>query len=210
VEEIPGQAGQNPILTSAAIVKARSRFSICLFARAISNRFPVGLLYQRPLPGFQGRAVLAFAFCRKSLQHSIARLAGGAGDLPSLRLVDRSEAGTLEAGRRLRVVTDPPRDLYGGLRLASVKSGLDNASIATSKSNLASPDANTPTRRHASPAGGPPVDVPFGSSNTFRSLLFAVCSSTINKAIEYILLNPIDHWFLVRTIPDSLNYQGDR
>src|SRR5271165_1245045 len=56
----------------------------------------------------------------------------------------------------------------------------------------------------------PPVDVPFGTSNTFRSLLFAVCSSTINKAIEYIILRSLDHWFLVRTIPDSLNYQGNR
>ena len=43
---------------------------------------------------------------------------------------------------------------------------------------------------------GPPVDIPFGTSNAFRSLLFAVCSSTINKAIEYIILRPLDHWFL--------------
>jgi hypothetical protein len=56
----------------------------------------------------------------------------------------------------------------------------------------------------------PPVDVPIGTSNIFRSLLFAFCSSTINKAIEYIILKPLDHWFLVRTIPDSLNYQGNR
>ena len=32
--------------------------------------------------------------------------------------------GTLEAGRRLRIVTDPLRDLYGGLRLASLKGKL--------------------------------------------------------------------------------------
>jgi len=62
VEEIPSQAGQNPILTSAAIVKARSRFSraICLFCscyiqsiRARLERGAFGarqLMYQLALP----------------------------------------------------------------------------------------------------------------------------------------------------------------
>jgi hypothetical protein len=52
-----------------------------------------------------------------------------------------------------------------------------------------------------------------GSSKTYRSLLLAVSSSTINKLSEYIIfkLPPFcDHRVFVRMLPESLNCQRDQ
>jgi hypothetical protein len=119
--------------------------------------------------------------------------------------------GTLEAGRRLRLLLTLHAISMAGYawllsRAGRIYESSDAVLMRVKKPIDSRPFGNRCVR-------SPPVDVPIGTSNTsntFRSLLFAVCSSTINKAIEYIILKPLDHWFLVRTIPDSLNYQGNR
>ena len=133
MEEIPGQAGQNPILTSAAIVKARSRFSICLFCSCVSS---AAALWKQVV-GYG----LLLTLCAIS-PAGYAWLLSRAG-----RIYESSDAV-----------------------LMRVKKPIDSR-----------PFGNRCIR-------SPPVDVPIGTSNTFRSLLFAFCSSTINKAIEYIIL----------------------
>jgi hypothetical protein len=59
----------------------------------------------------------------------------------------------------------------------------------------------------------PLVGVPSGTSKTYRSLLLAVSSSTINKPSEYMILNfpPFcDHRVFVKTLQNSLNCQRDQ
>jgi hypothetical protein len=59
-----------------------------------------------------------------------------------------------------------------------------------------------PVPCHVLPGSEPDPADAFGTSNIFRSLLLAVRSSTINKAIEYIILKSLipDHWFLANRI----------
>ena len=57
----------------------------------------------------------------------------------------------------------------------------------------------------------PLVSLLSGTSNTYRSLLLALSSSTIKKLIEYIVLLPFcDHRFFVKTLIHSLNRQRDQ
>ena len=59
----------------------------------------------------------------------------------------------------------------------------------------------------------PLVGVPSGTSKTYRSLLLAVSSSTINNPSEYIILRiPLffDHRVFVKTLQNSLNCQRDQ
>jgi len=59
----------------------------------------------------------------------------------------------------------------------------------------------------------PLVGVPSGTSKTYRSLLLAVSSSTINNPSEYIILkSPLfcDHRVFVNTLQNSLNCQRDQ
>ena len=59
----------------------------------------------------------------------------------------------------------------------------------------------------------PLVGVPSGTSKTYRSLLLAVSSSTINNPSEYMTLkSPLfcDHRVFVKTLQNSLNCQRDQ
>ena len=59
----------------------------------------------------------------------------------------------------------------------------------------------------------PLVGIPSGTSKTYRSLILAVSSSTINNPSEYIILNIslfFDHRVFVKTLQNSLNCQRDQ
>ena len=58
----------------------------------------------------------------------------------------------------------------------------------------------------------PLVGLASGTSKTYRSLLLAISSSTINKLSEYIILNfPFcDHGVFVRMLPEILSCQRDQ
>lgn len=120
MEEIPGQAGQNPILTIDTRDHRQSQVPVF-------NLLVLLVLY--PIVFLSGYFISAPFLDSKGVPFWLSLFVGNLfstqllGWLAVPVIFPLFGCGTLEAGRRLRVVTDPPRDLYGGLRLASLKSG---------------------------------------------------------------------------------------